>query len=43
MAVQPGINGEKVCGWLIGTLMVFAAGSWNYKSSSVSTTLIFAS
>jgi hypothetical protein len=35
--------GEKLCGWLIGTLMVFAAESWNWNKFSVSTALIFAS
>jgi hypothetical protein len=33
---------EKPCGWSVETLTVFAAGSWNWKSFSVNTELIFA-
>jgi hypothetical protein len=43
MAVRPRRNGEEHCGWLIGTLTVFEAGSWKSNIFSVSTALIFAS
>jgi hypothetical protein len=36
-------TGDRPCGWFIGMLLVFAAGSWNWNSSSVSTALISAS
>jgi hypothetical protein len=37
-----GQTGEKPCVWIFGTLMAFAAESWNWNISSVSTALIFA-